>query len=85
VRVAHRLGLCLVAALILGAAGVGTATQSGDVIFIGAAVSLTGKYAQNGANTKHGYDLAARLINDEGSIKIGDKDYKLVLRYYDDE
>jgi hypothetical protein len=27
----------------------------------------------------------AVLINDEGSIKIGDKDYKLVLRYYDDE
>jgi branched-chain amino acid transport system substrate-binding protein len=34
---------------------------------------------------QNGYDLAARLINDEGGIKLGDKAYKLVLRYDDDE
>jgi branched-chain amino acid transport system substrate-binding protein len=85
VRVADWPGLCLVAALILGTARVGMAAQSGDVIVIGAAVSLTGKYAQNGNTTKNGYDLAARLINDEGGIKIGDREYKLVLRYYDGE
>jgi branched-chain amino acid transport system substrate-binding protein len=85
VRVAHWLGLCLVAVLILGAAGRGTASQSQDVIVIGAALSLTGKYAQNGLNTKNGYDLAARMINDKGGIEIGDKQYKLILRYYDDQ
>ena len=61
------------------------ATPSDDVIVLGAAVSLTGKYAQNGINTKNGYDLAARKINDKGGVKIGGKDYKIVLRYYDDE
>jgi branched-chain amino acid transport system substrate-binding protein len=84
-RVAHWLGLCLVAAQILCAARMRTATQSADVIRIDAAISLTGKYAHNGNNTKNGYDPAARPINDEGGIKIGDKDYKLVLRYDDDE
>ena len=84
-RPAHWLWLCLFAALILAATGLGVATPRDDVIVLGAAVSLTGKYAQNGINTKNGYDLAARKINDKGGIKIGGKDYKIVLRYYDDE
>ena len=44
-----------------------------DVIVLGAAVSLTGKYALNGANTKNGYELAVREINDKGGVKIGGK------------
>jgi branched-chain amino acid transport system substrate-binding protein len=58
---------------------------SDDVITLGAAVSLTGKYALNGANTKNGYDLAVRQINDRGGVKIGGKSYKIEIRYYDDE
>jgi branched-chain amino acid transport system substrate-binding protein len=85
VRVAHWLGLCLVATLAFGAAGTGAADPGENQIVIGAAVSLTGKYARNGISTKNGYDLAARMINDKGGIKIGDQDYKLVLRYYDDQ
>ena len=84
-RQAQRLWRCLFAALILGATGLGAATPSENIIVIGAAVSLTGKYAQNGINTKNGYDLAARKINDQGGIKIAGKDYRIVLRYYDDE
>ena len=56
-----------------------------DVIVLGAAVSLTGKYALNGTNTKNGYELAVREINDQGGVKIGGKSYKLAVRYYDDE
>jgi branched-chain amino acid transport system substrate-binding protein len=56
-----------------------------DVIVLGAAVSLTGKYALNGANTKNGYELAVREINDNGGVKVGGKSYKLTVRYYDDE
>ncbi len=56
-----------------------------DVIVLGAAVSLTGKYAQNGLNTKNGYELAVRKINDKGGVKIGGTSYKLVVQYYDDE
>jgi len=56
-----------------------------NTIILGAAVSLTGKYALNGANTKNGYDLAVRQINDKGGVKIGDTSYKFEIRYYDDE
>ena len=51
---------------------------------LGAAVSLTGKYALNGANTKNGYELAVHKINDKGGVSIGGRPYKLVVRYYDD-
>jgi branched-chain amino acid transport system substrate-binding protein len=46
---------------------------------------MTGKYAQNGANTKNGYDLAVKTINQKGGVLVGDKPYQLVIRYYDDE
>ncbi len=36
-------------------------------------------------NTKNGYDLAISKINEKGGVKIGDKTYKLAVRYYDDE
>lgn len=54
-------------------------------ITLGAAVSQTGKYALNGANTKNGYDLAIRKVNEKGGIDIGGKRYQLDIRYYDDE
>jgi branched-chain amino acid transport system substrate-binding protein len=56
-----------------------------NVIVLGAAVSLTGKYALNGANTKNGYELAVREVNDNGGVKVGGRTYKLTVRYYDDE
>ncbi len=56
-----------------------------DGIVLGAAVSLTGKYSTNGAHTKNGYDLAVKLINGRGGVKVGDKSYMLSVKYYDDE
>ncbi|MEE8515348.1 MAG: ABC transporter substrate-binding protein, partial [Alphaproteobacteria bacterium] len=56
-----------------------------DTIVLGAAVSLTGKYSTNGNHTKNGYNLAAKLINDMGGVKVGGKSYKLEIKYYDDE
>ena len=52
---------------------------------LGAPVSLTGKYALNGANTKNGYDLAIHKINDKGGVSIAGRPYRLVVHYYDDE
>ena len=83
-RPAQLLPACL-SALLCIAWGMDSALSANDVIILGAAVSLTGKYAQNGANTKNGYDLAVRTINDKGGVKIGAKSYTLVVRYYDDE
>jgi len=54
-------------------------------IVIGAAVSATGIYAANGANTKNGYEFAVKKINDAGGVKVGDKCYNLEVVYYDDE
>ena len=54
-------------------------------ITMGAAVSITGKYSTNGMHTKNGYDLAVKMINDKGGVKVGDKTCKLAVKYYDDE
>jgi branched-chain amino acid transport system substrate-binding protein len=64
--------------------GTKTALCAEDVT-LGATVSLTGKYALNGVNTKNGYDLAIRQINDKGGVKIGGKSRTQEVRYYDDE
>jgi branched-chain amino acid transport system substrate-binding protein len=71
--------------LILPAASAAAAGNEGDTIVLGAAVSLTGKYAVNGKNTKDGYDLAVDRINEMGGVKVGGKNYKLKVLYYDDE
>jgi hypothetical protein len=56
--------------------GVGSTVATADeVIILGAPVSLTGKHSQNGANTRNGYDLAIRKINEKGGISIGGKSY----------
>ncbi|HEY5789410.1 MAG TPA: amino acid ABC transporter substrate-binding protein [Gammaproteobacteria bacterium] len=66
------------------AVGTGTASAQ-DKIVLGAAVSITGKYSTNGQNTKDGYDLAVKRINEMGGVKVGDKTYQLEIIYYDDE
>src|SRR5689334_4813101 len=75
-------GACAAA---LVAAGVARAKVEGDTVVLGAAVSLTGKYSVNGKNTKDGYDLAVKRINEMGGVKVGGKSYKLNVVYYDDE
>ena len=67
------------------ASGSASAKVEGDTITLGAAVSLTGKYSTNGMNTKNGYDLAVKQINEMGGVKVGGKSYKLAVTYYDDE
>lgn len=57
----------------------------GDKIVLGAAVSLTGKYATNGEHTQRGYDLGVKIINEAGGVKVGGKTYQLEIQYYDDE
>jgi len=73
------------ALFLLAAAGVGLAQTEGDTIVLGSAVSLTGKYSVNGKNTKDGYDLAVKRLNEMGGVKMGGKTYKLKIVYYDDE
>src|SRR5437762_2093119 len=82
-----KMALALASAALLflyGPTGA-TAQTEGDTINLGAAVSLTGKYSVNGKNTKDGYDLAIKRLNEMGGVKVGGKSYKLKIVYYDDE
>jgi len=81
------LATAVAAAATVGllASGSASAKVEGDTITLGAAVSLTGKYSTNGKNTKDGYDLAVKRINEMGGVKVGGKAYKLQVLYYDDE
>jgi branched-chain amino acid transport system substrate-binding protein len=56
-----------------------------DTIVFGAAISVTGKTAKEGEYTRDGYQFAIDTINQHGGIKVGNKSYKAVLKYYDDE
>jgi branched-chain amino acid transport system substrate-binding protein len=75
----------LIAAALGGSLVWAGAATAQDVITLGAAVSLTGKYTTNGENTQRGYDLAVQKINEAGGVKVGDKTYQLEIKYYDDE
>lgn len=59
--------------------------QDSDTIVLGAALSITGKYATAGNHTQRGYDLAVKRVNEMGGIDIGGKKYKIAVKYYDDE
>lgn len=61
------------------------AKVEGDTITLGAAVSLTGKYTTAGNHTKNGYDLAITRLNEMGGVTVDGKQYKLAVKYYDDE
>ncbi|HEV8623841.1 MAG TPA: ABC transporter substrate-binding protein, partial [Acidimicrobiia bacterium] len=56
-----------------------------DTVTIGAALSLTGSLAREGGLTREGYDQCAGVVNKKGGVHIGDRTYKLALRYQDDQ
>jgi branched-chain amino acid transport system substrate-binding protein len=85
VRPAKRLAASLIAGFAFAASATGAAQSADDIIVLGAAISLTGKYALNGANAKNGYDLAVAKINERGGVTIAGTPYRLTIRYYDDE
>jgi branched-chain amino acid transport system substrate-binding protein len=85
-RIAVGSALPAVAAALLALPARGAdAKVEGDTVVLGAAVSLTGKYSVNGKNTKDGYDLAVKRINELGGVKVAGKAHKLKVLYYDDE
>jgi branched-chain amino acid transport system substrate-binding protein len=81
-----RLAAVAAAAAALAYAGcVGAADPEGDTIVLGSAVSLTGKYSQEGKDTVNGYNLGVKMINEHGGVTVNGKKYKLEVKYYDDE
>jgi len=77
--------LVAIAAVGFVLASPAVAKVEGDTIVFGAAVSFTGKYSTNGKHTKNGYDLAVKRLNEMGGVKVGNKTYKVKIKYYDDE
>ncbi|MEM6356662.1 MAG: amino acid ABC transporter substrate-binding protein [Pseudomonadota bacterium] len=56
-----------------------------ETITLGAAISLTGKYATNGYHTQNGYEFAIQKIKDAGGVDIAGKCHNFEVIYYDDE
>jgi branched-chain amino acid transport system substrate-binding protein len=77
---------CVAASVALAfAAGAAAADPEGDTIVLGSAISITGKYSQEGKNASDGYNFSVQAINAKGGVKVGGKSYKLAVKYYDDE
>lgn len=77
--------VAIIGILLAGAVGLPTPSQAQDVITFGAALSLTGKMSTEGRLVREGYDFYVRHINQKGGIKVGNKTYKVAIRYYDDQ
>ena len=56
--------------LVCAFAGQTHAKVEDDTVYLGAAISLTGKYSTNGAHTQRGYDLAIERINAAGGLQL---------------
>ena len=67
-----------------GGGGEQSSTEGGK-LKIGAALSLTGSLAKEGALTKQGYQLCQEKVNKAGGVKVGDKKLKLAITYSDDK
>ncbi len=81
------VGRCIVALALGAAAGLvpAAAAAQADTITLGSAISITGKYSQEGKNGRDGYDFAVQKINARGGVEVGGRKYKLAVKYYDDE
>ena len=76
----------MAAAIALGAMTAAPAMAAEcDMIQLGSAISLTGKYSTNGLHAKNGYEFAIAKIKEAGGMKVGDKCYNFNVTYYDDE
>ncbi len=71
-------------AALAACGGSGGASSGSDTLVFGAPVSLTGSLSHEGTDTLNGYQLWAEQVNAAGGIKVGDKTYKVKIKYYDD-
>ena len=79
--------LLMSGALVPGAASAADAkmVDGCQMITLGAAISLTGKYATNGIHAKNGYEYAISKIKENGGVEIDGKCHNFEVIYYDDE
>ena len=53
-------------------------------VVLGTTVPLSGANKRSGIDTKNGYELAIRRLNERGGVHIDGTRYRLTVRYYDD-
>ena len=75
---------CALALSGCGSKGSAQSQAGGDTLTLGAAVSLTGQLAREGALTKEGYELCQSKVNAAGGAPVGGKKLKLDIQYQDD-
>lgn len=81
-----RLGAAAAVAVGLAFSGPAAAQDpQGNTIILGSAISVSGKYSQEGKDSMNGYDLGVKMINEHGGVVIHGKRYKFKIKYYDDE
>ena len=73
------------AATLFFVASLGLYSYAENVITLGSAMSFTGKMSRTGKLYEDSYNLAVAQINKNGGVKVGNKIYKLKLKFYDDE
>ncbi|HEV7862428.1 MAG TPA: ABC transporter substrate-binding protein, partial [Acidimicrobiia bacterium] len=83
----RRVGAAGALLLLVGAAWPSTAVAGTpkDTVTIGAALSLTGSLSREGVLTREGYDRCAEVVNRKGGVHVGDRSYRVALRYQDDQ
>ena len=84
-KIPTAFGGVIAAALLFSLSSLVARAQDCDEIILGAAISLTGKYATNGIHTQNGYEYAITKIAEAGGVKVGDGCYNFKVIYYDDE
>ena len=82
---ACRAGALALGTAFLVAGTIGAQAEECETITLGAAISLTGKYATNGYHTQNGYEFAIEKIKKNGGVQVGGKCYNFEVIYYDDE
>ncbi len=82
---ACRAGALALGTAFLVAGSVGAQADECETITLGAAISLTGKYATNGYHTQNGYEFAIEKIKENGGVQVDGKCYNFEVIYYDDE
>ncbi|WP_292422093.1 amino acid ABC transporter substrate-binding protein [Mesorhizobium sp.] len=70
---------------LFGAVALSSAPAVAEDLVLGASVQLTGPVANTGRYYKDAYEFTIDKINEAGGVKVGDKQYKLALKLYDNQ
>jgi branched-chain amino acid transport system substrate-binding protein len=73
------------AGALFGAAVLSAMPATAEDLVLGTSVQLTGPVANTGRYYKDAYEFTIDKINEAGGVKVGDKQYKLVLKLYDNQ